>query len=376
MSTLKKRRAKWYARVLWYDNTGKKKEKQIPLKTESKVVARTRESQVAKHREEIIELYYKGESYSFPWMNDEGVTKVEHFSFEVAVSEWLRLRKPYGISDTTIKRNEYSMNTLMEILGKHIRLSEITTKSIETYTDVMRTKGYSPHGININLRTLRTFLNWAVHRDYIRKVPYFTMVKTERALPSYIADGDFAEIMKLDWLGHHYKLAFQFYRATGCRLSEPFIGTLTGTILIIPAKYSKSRIEKEIELEIQYLPIVLEMQERFQSWKNNVNKPVLKYFTDKYSKEFKRCCRAVGINRRFHDLRHTFAVRRYMITRDIYQVMKEMGHSKVTTTQVYSTFNIRRLEVDFPELSKSYHKTLKLSKVDTLMVDTDVMYSS
>ncbi|SVD86448.1 uncharacterized protein METZ01_LOCUS439302, partial [marine metagenome] len=69
MATLKKRRGQWYARVLWYDNTGKQKEKQVPLKTESKVVARKRESQIAKHREEIIELYYNGESYSFPWMN-------------------------------------------------------------------------------------------------------------------------------------------------------------------------------------------------------------------------------------------------------------------------------------------------------------------
>ena len=46
-----------------------------------------------------------------------------------------------------------------------------------------------------------------------------------------------------------------------------------------------------------------------------------------------------------------------MMTRDIYQLMKEMGHSKVTTTQVYSEFNTRRLETDFPILAESYQKT-------------------
>jgi site-specific recombinase XerC len=69
-------------------------------------------------------------------------------------------------------------------------------------------------------------------------------------------------------------------------------------------------------------------------------------------------------------------VRRYLKTRDIYQVMKEMGHSKVTTTQIYSKFNTRRLEADFPTLVQSYHKTTKMGIVDMKMVDTKVVYSS
>lgn len=376
MATLKKRRDKWYARVLWYDNTGKKKEKQIPLRTESKVVARVRESQVNKHRDEIIELYYKGEIYSFPWMNEDGILKVSRFTIQDAVNEWLGLRKSQGIADTTINRNEISMNNIMDVLGQNIRLSEITTKSVETYTDVMQQREYKPNGVNINLRALRTFLYWAFRRDYIKKVPYYSMVKTEKSLPTYIPDSDFSEIMKLDMLDTHFKKAFQFYRETGCRLSEPFVGKLVGTILVIPAKYSKSRMEKEIELDIQHLPILMEMQQRYESWKHKVKKPVQKYFTDKYSKVFKSCCRTVGIDRRFHDLRHTFAVRRYLVTRDIYQVMKEMGHSKVTTTQIYSKFNMRRLQADFPTLVESYQKTTKMGKVDTQIVDTKVIYSS
>jgi integrase len=159
-------------------------------------------------------------------------------------------------------------------------------------------------------------------------------------------------------------------------LSEPFVGTLTGTVLIIPARYSKSRMEKQIELDVEHIPIVLEMQARFESWKNKVNKPVFKYFTDKYSKEFKRCCKAVGIDRRFHDLRHTFAVRRYLMTRDIYQVMKEMGHSKISTTEIYSKFNDRRLETDFPILAGMYNKTAKIGGNGYPLMDTKVIYSS
>ena len=376
MATLKKRRGVWYARVLWYDNTGKQKEKQIPLRTESMVVARTRASGVEKHRSEIIELYNKGESYNFPWMNDDGILKIDYLSLEDAVNNWLQLRKSDGIADSTISRNRCSFASIMSVIRRNSKLTQVNSIAIGKYKVVMEQRGYSPHGININLRTLKTFLRWCERCDYITKTPYFSMVKTEKALPSYIADGDFEEIIKLKWLEQHYKLAFQFYRDTGCRLGQPFIGTLTGTVLIIPARYSKSRVEKQIELDVEHIPIVLELQARYEFWKNKVNKPVFKYFKDKYSKMFKRCCREVGIDRRFHDLRHTFAVRRYLMTRDIYQVMKEMGHSKISTTEIYSKFNDRRLETDFPILAGMYNKTAKIGRNGYPLMDTKVIYSS
>ena len=377
MATLKPRRGVWYARVLWYPKgEPRQKEKQVPLRTKSKVTANQRLIEVNKKEDEIIELYYQGENYSFPWMNDDGVLKTKYLTFEDAIDKWLSLRKSQRIALSTISRNRNSMNTMLSVWGKNIRLTDITLKSIDTYTETMSIRGYKSHGINLNLRTLRTFLNWAFRREYVTKVPYIEMVQIDKPLPSYVPDRDFAEIMKLDCLDVHYKKAFQFYRDTGCRLAEPFLGKLIGNVLVIPAKYSKSRMEKEIEISMNHMPVLLELQERYHSWKKKVKKPLLKYFKDKYSKEFKRCCRLTGINRRFHDLRHTFAVRRYLMTRDIYQVMKEMGHCKVTTTQIYTKFNMTRLAVDFPALIRSDHRRLKLAGMDTDLMDTEVLYSS
>ena len=48
MATLKKRRAKWYARVRWYDKYGKRVEKQIPLHTTRETVAIERLVQIEK----------------------------------------------------------------------------------------------------------------------------------------------------------------------------------------------------------------------------------------------------------------------------------------------------------------------------------------
>ena len=80
------------------------------------------------------------------------------------------------------------------------------------------------------------------------------------------------------------------------------------------------------------VPVIYELQERFNVWRSKVKVNRTKYFAQRYSKEFKRLLNLCELEGKFHDLRHTFAVRRYHITRDIYQVMKELGHTKVITT--------------------------------------------
>ena len=71
---------------------------------------------------------------------------------------------------------------------------------------------------------------------------------------------------------------------------------------------------------------------------------------------FVRACECIGIYEpkvtTFHCLRHTFAVRRYLETRDIYQVCKELGHTSIKTTEIYTQFSFARLEQDYPSLVK------------------------
>ena len=372
MATLRNFRGKWYARSRWSEN-GKKTEKLIPLKTKSKVTARERLSMVNQLEDEIIELHSKGEKYNFPWMNKDGKRKVEYLTFEGAVETWLKLRKSQGIASSTIERNRQSMNTIMSLLGKSIRLSSITTKSIDRYTEVMSLKGYKPNGININLRTLTTFLKWAYRRGHIDTMPFVDKIKVDEPLPSYLSDKDFKKLLKET--DEHFAKVFKMYRSTGCRLTEPILGRLNGDTLVILAEHSKTRKERRIRLNPEDVPVVYELQDRYNAWRNKVKVKKVKYFADKYSKEFKRICRLIGLDNKFHDLRHTFAVRRYLMTRDIYQVMKEMGHKKVTTTQIYAEFEFEDLDTDFPTIVNTPNMP-KIGKWDTDSWDTKVIYSS
>jgi len=370
MASLKSRRGVWYARVLWYKaNTTKQTEKQVPLKTSSKVTARERLTLVDKVEDEIIELHCKGEKYSFPWMNDEGKRKIEYLTLEQAFEMWIKVRKSQGLAQSTIERNRNSLNTFMSIIGKSIRLKSLHTSHIDSYTEKMHLKGYAPCGININLRTLVTFFKWPFRRNHIDKIPYIDKVKIGNSLPSYFNDMEFEQL--ISETNEHFEKVFRMYRNTGFRLTEPILGVLKNDTLIISAEDSKTRKERRILLSSKNVPVIYELQEQFNAWKSKVKINRTKYFAQRYSKEFKRLLNLCELEGKLHDLRHTFAVRRYLMTRDIYQVMKELGHTKVTTTQIYTEFeDTIDIALEFPSIVNIQNK-VKFGKEDTLLEDTN-----
>ena len=346
MATLINRRGSWYARVLWYNNK-LKQEKQVPLRTKSKVTARERLSEVNKVESDIK----AGIDFTFPWFGEFSSTSVKRFTLNDAVKLWLSNRKSDGIRQSTIKRNRYSMKSLMSIIGYKRPLTGVTTSIIDTYKNVCIDKGMTPDGININLRSLKTFLRWCYRRDFISKVPHIDMVSKPKSMPLYIPNRIFADLIRLEWLGDCYKTAFSFYRATGCRASEPFIGELDGNWLLISGDKTKQRTDKELRLNNENLRLCITMRKHLEVFNGTVES-----WTQNLSKTFLKAMREIdGDDTKYHlhCLRHTFAVRRYLQTKDIYLVKQEMGHASVTTTEVYAKFSLRRLEMDFPTLAEN-----------------------
>jgi len=366
MASLKLRRGKWYARVIWYGDGTSKKEKQIPLRTESKTTARRRLIEVCKEETNIK----SGMKFSFPWLNKDGQLKVVRLTLEQAFNDYCKTRLIDGLRKSTIERSIAAMFSFTKVVGKTTPLRSIKISHIERYKEFWSSR-HKPNTVHINLSKIRTFFNWCKKHGYVDKAVQIELVKPTERPVAYLSDSDFAELMKLESVNNHFKRAFFFYRETGCRRAEPFEATLQDNWLIIEPDKSKTHRTREIELSVPLLQIFNEIIIRYNRQRETYKS---KSIIDRYSKEFKKACRLIGCDdRKLNHLRDTYAVRMWAITGDIHYVSKLIGHTSVNMTEKYANFNLRRLMVDFPILKEHIEKRLnppQIGKVDTLLVDT------
>ena len=386
MASLKLRRGKWYSRVLWYSSTGKQKEKQIPLRTKSKTTAHKRNSIVEKYEEDIKD----GLNFNYPWIKDGGKTTIKERSIGETLEEYYAVRNIEGIRKSTIDRTQVAFISLYTMMSSSTSLNIFNEGFIERYKRHCRESlNHKPNTININLSKIRAFLNWCHRKEYIKDVPYINMVRVEQSEIDYFSDDMVLQIMECHGIHNHYKRAFLFYLDTGCRLFEPFNGYIKGNTLVIPPNEAKTHRKRTVHLTSITLAIIHEMCERVDNCIGNK-----KFAIKNYSRVFKKACRTVGLrdSYHFHNLRDTYAVRRWAVTGDIHLVSKEIGHKSVTTTEKYADFDLETLLLDFPSLrkwiaprlekptiDKSFLKVINpsfLRKMDTNMMDTTLVSSS
>ena len=386
MASLRQRRGKWYSRVLWYNSTGKQKEKQIPLRTKSKTTAHKRNSIVEKYEEDIKD----GLNFDYPWIKDGGKTTIKERSIGETLEEYYAVRNIEGIRKSTIDRIQVAIKSLYTMMSSSTSLDVFNEDFIERYKRHSRESlNHKPNTININLSKIRAFLNWCHRKEYIKDVPYIEMVRVEQSEIDYFSDDMVLQIMECYGINDHYKRAFLFYLDTGCRLFEPFNGYIKGNTLVIPPNEAKTHRKRTVHLTSVTLAIIQEMCERVDNCIGNK-----KFAIKNYSRVFKKACRTVGLrdSYHFHNLRDTYAVRRWAVTGDIHLVSKEIGHKSVTTTEKYADFDLETLLLDFPSLrkwieprlekptiDKSFLKVINpsfLRKMDTNMMDTTLVSSS
>ena len=363
MATLRKRGESWSARIQWRNEYGQKREKSIPLRTKSEAIAFGRLSEVNRVEKYIIKGIISDIKDYFPWLNKEGHSKVVKFTMKIAINEWISRRIKMGIRPKTIELNELGLTHFTSMIGKSFPLEAVKTKDLDNFVDYLRDRKLSITSINIHLRTIKAMFRYYWKRERLNKVPMIEQIKVEESDPIYITDDEFQSIMKLEWLDGFYKRIIFFYRETGCRLREPFMSVLDGNWLDIP-NLSKGKKPRSIELNKSLIEIYNELMVWYKSCG----------LTDQgehISKMFKKCLRSIGASedKRFHSLRHTFAVRRIVENVPIYKIQKMMGHSSVTTTEVYANMELKRLKRDFPSISALLQNPLKFTMEDISLED-------
>ena len=379
MASLRKRRGKWYARIIKWDGS-RQTEVEVPLRTESKVTARQRLSKVEDAEADIKSGVITDIKAFFKWLNKERSSKVVRLNLVDSIDEWLESRGQNNIRATTLDINERALGHFVNCLGRNFPAENISLKEIREFRETYLTaRGYSPTTVNMWLRSVRAFLNWLVENELIKESPRVKQIHIDEPEVKYLSESEIAELMRLDlspkgtylkkddlfvkeW--EHYKRAFNFYLTTGCRKSEPFLGSVNGMWLDIPPNQSKNHKARTIRLTPENLKNLKEMRARAKEYSK------VTVCADSYSKAFKKACRVIGLSEdiHLHSLRHTFAcIRRLQTNGNMPLIRDELGHKDISTTQRYIEIPLKRLQEDFP----TYSKTAKNGIMDTDNMDTE-----
>jgi len=257
-----------------------------------------------------------------------------------------------------------ALKHLVDYFGVQKSISSIAYKDVEMFMTELQKK--VSKGYRVYYRTLKAAFNKAVDWNYIDK-NYFVKIKLpkkNRLNPAFIDEAELQKIVKYIKTDVVKDVTvFAFY--TGMRLGE-----------IANLKWKNIDWEKRIIIvgdeefvtkgkRQRYVPIceeVFEILRRIMKGevrdfsvvalprndKDNFifGKPNGAAFTgDYFSKRFKKACKAADIDSaiHFHSLRHSFASNLAQKGVSLYVIKELLGHSSITTTEIYSHLNMDSL---------------------------------
>ena len=370
-TNLWKRKNTWYFRKSWRDKNHTRHWFIVSLETHSLTVARKRHDEIMGRWDEVMD----GDEFEWSWQGEHNRTTVKERRLDAVVEKYIKHKQADGLVDSSIKRIRNSMDNLINHLGSGFNYTAISTDDIDSFKRTIA-GDRTPAGVNVDIRNVRTFCNWLFHTERInRQLPIKELPEPKRK-PQHLTEAHIVAIWELDSLTMQMKRIIGFLIATGLRVSSAFQGHMEGNWLVIPAdaKYNKSKRELEINLDPTLHKIWLEMMELKAEWKERGFQ--FRSLTGKVSKHFKRAIRECGIDdsQHLHNTRHTFAVRTWLKTNNIYMVKEQLGHSSVAVTEGYAKHKRSRIAVDFPSLTKQIAeepKTLELVKDNQLLTTSD-----
>ena len=357
MATLRKVRQLYFARIQWRDENASVKEKTVPLKTHLKSEALVRKSEVERYEDDII----KGEDYTveFKWLNDDGKTKISRRTVQEAIDEYHVVKDIRNQRKSTIERSKCGLKTLTNVVGKSRPVSTLNDDDIEDWGKWCNSKGHSPNTQACNRAKIVAFLNHCYRKRWIGNEVYFPTIENTQKEIKYVNEFVFRDIMALDTVAPHFKRAFFFYLSTGCRRSEPFSGEVLDNHLKIKCETAKSKTTRYVKLTPVMRATVLEMRARCD---NQIAKYGYKQrsIEMRYGKEFKKACRAVGIeDLHLHNLRNSYIVIRWAVTGDIMAVSEEIGHANINQSMEYAKIPPMVIAEEFPIYKKIIVERLK-----------------
>ena len=265
--------------------------------------------------------------------------------------EYLELER--GLSNNTI--DAYSRD-LYDFFSTVENLCDVDRIFINNYIRSLKERNFAPTSVIRKVASIRGFFKWATSMNILEKNPASTLEqpKVPQRLPKIISIKEIEDILHAD-LSELQTLMVELLYSCGLRVSE--LVNLKITDIDMSSKYilcfgkgSKERIVplglKAIEALKNYLPCrnCLVRLYNITSKKlliNESGKLVNRHYVYNF---IHTCGKKIHKNISPHTLRHSFATHLLENGAELRVVQELLGHSDVSTTQLYTHISKKRLK--------------------------------
>lgn len=285
--------------------------------------------------------------------------------------DWKLFRKEYESFIRVNKSRSYSRS--VELANRHFEnyfgesfdISVLRLRDCEIFVSDLLVK--APKGFRVYFRNYKAMFNKALDWELIGRNPFvkIKLPKSQKLKPVFLCADELREI-NMHITSRSVRDICSFAFLTGCRLNEILtlrwenINFADRSVVIGDESFlTKSRKQRVIPMCEEVYNILRRREAHLMAGNENQkifmlnlkDSPVFwnrwrtMYSRDYVSKSFKNGCRKAGIDGRvhFHSLRHSFASNLVQRGVGLYAVKELLGHSSITTTEIYSHLNMSTL---------------------------------
>ena len=284
------------------------------------------------------------------------------------ISEYLEyLEVEKGLAQNTLEAYRRDLTDFVDFCynkGEN-DITDIKRSDINSYILKLKEEKYTPTSVMRKIASMRGFFKWFCANEYSDKNPILTLEqpKLPKHLPKVMTIEDLNQILNSD-LNPTEKVIVEMLYGCGLRVSE--LANLNITDIDIPSKYvkcygkgskerlvpfgekAKTALKKYLkQREIIVLENKLDKNKRLLLKDNgkNITRQDIYNFIKKQGEKIHKHISP-------HTLRHSFATHLLENGADLRVVQELLGHSDVSTTQLYTHITKKRLKEVYFAINK------------------------
>ena len=266
-------------------------------------------------------------------------------------------------SERTLSSLKQGRNYVASFLNDEMSISDISLDNLtpqlihdfSVYLSAVR--GLRGGTVWLNCQHLKGVVARAHQRGLILWNPFSGFHLPKKIRPrEYLTEDELTKLIKHDFSQEKLRYArdfFVFAALTGmsyidiCELRPSDITTIDGSPWIVSLRH-----KSKIPFQIRLLNIPYNIICRYRKDDNGKLFDQIKYRT--LASLVKKVMAEVGISKHItlHCARHSFAVLALNKGVSIESVSRMLGHTKITTTQIYAKISLQKLDADMTELEK------------------------